>query len=303
MQLRYVYSELGQGLRRNLTMHLAVILTLVVSLTLVGIGLLFQQQATRAADHFGNQLQITVYLCRLNDSNPVCPNPVTEAQKAEIEAVVEDNPEVASHRFESGEVALEKAKELYGEELFSGDNPALTAEDMPQTIWITLEDPEQYEGITSAVQGLDGVSRVRDLREQVGPILTTITKMRTYALGTAGLLVLAALLLVANTIRLAAFARRKEIGIMRLVGASTLYIALPFLLEAMVTAVVGVALAAGALAAVMWFGVEQRISQTLSFMPWIGLPDFTTALIVIAILGPLLTLLPTLALTRKYLKV
>jgi cell division transport system permease protein len=89
MQLRYVYSELGQGLRRNLTMHLAVILTLVVSLTLVGIGLLFQQQATRAADHFGNQLQITVYLCRLNDSNPVCPNPVTEAQKTEIEAVVD----------------------------------------------------------------------------------------------------------------------------------------------------------------------------------------------------------------------
>ena len=92
MQLRYVYSELGQGLRRNLTMHLAVILTLVVSLTLVGIGLMFQQQATRAADHFGNQLQITVYLCRLNDSNPVCPNPVTDAQKAEIEAVVEENP-------------------------------------------------------------------------------------------------------------------------------------------------------------------------------------------------------------------
>ncbi|WP_246057107.1 FtsX-like permease family protein [Nocardioides eburneiflavus] len=119
---------------------------------------------------------------------------------------------------------------------------------MPQTIWITLEDPEQYEGITSAVQGLDGVSRVRDLREQVGPILTTITKMRTYALGTAGLLVLAALLLVANTIRLAAFARRKEIGIMRLVGASTLYIALPFLLEALVTALVSVALAGGALA-------------------------------------------------------
>ena len=53
----------------------------------------------------------------------------------------------------------------------------------------------------------------------------------------------------------------------------------------------------------MWFGVEQRISQTLSFMPWIGLPDYTTALIVIAVLGPLLTLLPTLALTRKYLKV
>lgn len=302
MQLRYVSSELGQGLRRNLTMHLAVILTLVVSLTLVGIGLLFQQQATRAADHFGNQLQITVYLCRLNDSNPVCPNPVTEAQKTEIEAVVDANPEVASYRFESGEVALEKAKELYGEELFSGDNPALTAEDMPQTIWITLEDPEQYEGISSAVQGLDGVSRVRDLREQVGPILTTITKMRTYALGTAAVLVLAALLLVANTIRLAAFARRKEIGIMRLVGASTLYIALPFLLEALVTALISVALAVGGLAAFLRFAIGD-LADNLRFVPWIGWDEFWLAAGAVAILGPVLTVLPTLVLTRKYLKV
>ncbi|MCY7402434.1 MAG: cell division protein FtsX, partial [Nocardioides sp.] len=64
MQLRYVFSELGQGLRRNLTMHLAVILTLFVSLTLVGMGVLFQQQATKAAEQWGNQLQITVFLCR-----------------------------------------------------------------------------------------------------------------------------------------------------------------------------------------------------------------------------------------------
>src|SRR5688572_33203833 len=98
MQLRYVYSELGQGLQRNLTMHLAVILTLVVSLTLVGVGLMFQQQASKAAQHFGNQLQITVYLCRLGDSNPVCPNPVTEAQKAELDKEDEDNPEVADYR-------------------------------------------------------------------------------------------------------------------------------------------------------------------------------------------------------------
>ncbi len=303
MQLRYVFSELGQGLRRNLSMHLAVVLTLFVSLTLVGIGVLFNQQATKAADHWGNQLQITVYLCRNGDSNPVCPNAVTEPQKAEITQVIEANPEVAGYRLESSETALDKAKELYGEELFSGDNPVLTADDMPQSIWITLEDPEKYEGIISAVSGLDGVSKVRDMREQVAPILESINMLQWVALGTAAFLVFAALLLVANTIRLAAFARRKEIGIMRLVGASTLYIALPFLLEALVTAVVGVVLAGGALGAVMWFGVEQRISQTLSFMPWIGLPDFTTALIVIAVLGPLLTLLPTLALTRKYLKV
>ena len=303
MQLRYVYSELGQGLRRNLSMHLAVILTLFVSLTLVGMGVLFQQQATKAAEQWGNQLQITVFLCRNGDSNPVCPSSVTDAQKTDIEAVVRDNPEVADYHFESSETALGKAKELYGEELFSGDNPAITAEDMPQTIWITLEDPEQFEGITSAVQGLDGVSRVQDMRKVIAPILGALSMLQWVALVTAAVLVFAALLLVANTIRLAAFARRKEIGIMRLVGASTLYIALPFLLEALVTAIIGVVLAGGALAAVQQFGIEGRGDDTLKFIPWIGWDEFGLALLAVGILGPLLTLLPTLVLTRKYLKV
>lgn len=90
---------------------------------------------------------------------------------------------------------------------------------------------------------------------------------------------------------------------MRLVGASTLYIALPFLLEALVTAFIGVVLAGGALAAFQHFGIEQRGNDELKFIPWIGWDEFGLALAAIAILGPLLTLLPTLVLTRKYLKV
>jgi cell division transport system permease protein len=305
MQLRYVSTELGQGLRRNLTMHLAVILTLFVSLTLVGLGLLFNQQATKAAEHWGNQLQITVFLCRANDSNPVCPNAVTQAQKAEILKVVADNPEVADYRTEDGQDALDKARELYGEDnkLFTDSEMALTADDMPETIWITLKDPAQYEGIVSAVESLDGVSKVRDMRQQLAPILGSINMMQWVALGTAGFLVLAALLLVANTIRLAAFARRKEIGIMRLVGASTLYIALPFLLEALVTALIGVLLAAGALGGFMFFGIEELSRNKLKFIPWVGMSEFWVAVGAVAVLGPLLTLLPTLVLTRKYLKV
>ena len=111
------------------------------------------------------------------------------------------------------------------------------------------------------------------------------------------------MLLVGNTIRLAAFARRKEISIMRLVGASTLYIALPFLLEALVTAAIGVVLGAGALAAAMYFGVKQRLQDFVGFIPWVGWETFAWAVVVIAILGPLLTLIPTLPLTRKYIKV
>ena len=303
MQLRYVWSELGQGLRRNVSMHIAVVLTLFVSMTLVGLGVLLNQQRSIATEYLGNQLEIATYLCRDSDANPSCASTATDVQKQAIEDVIESNPEVESYRFETKEEAFEKVKRLLGEEQFEGSNPVMTAEDMSEAYWITLKDPQEFEGITSAVVGLDGVSQIRDERETVKPLFDSLDTLKYASWGVAGFLLLAALLLVANTIRLAAFARRKEIGIMRLVGASTLYIALPFLMEALVTAVLGVALATGALAAVMWFGVEQRISQTLSFMPWIGVPDFTAAVIVIAVLGPLLTLLPTLALTRKYLKV
>jgi cell division transport system permease protein len=302
MQLRYVYSELGQGLRRNLSMHIAVVLTLFVSLTLVGLGVVLNQQAQRTAEQWGSELQITVFLCRERDDNPACTGEVTKAQKDAIQEVVEENPEVDSYYFESKAEAFDKVKELYDED-FKGVNAALKQDDLAESIWITLKDPEEFEGIKSAVVGLDGVSKVQDQRNIVGPVLNAINYMQRSALLIAIFLVVAALLLVANTIRLAAFARRKEIGIMRLVGASTLYIALPFLLEALVTALISVGLAAGALAAFIYFAVERSLSGVLGFIPWVGWPEYFIAVLAVAVLGPLLTLVPTLALTRKYLKV
>jgi cell division transport system permease protein len=303
MQLRYVFSELGQGLRRNLSMHIAVVLTLFVSLTLVGMGVLLHQQAQRAADQWGNQLQITVYLCRNGDNVPSCASEVTEPQKQAIAKVIDDDPNVASYYLESKAEAFAKVKELYGSERFTGPDAVITQDDMAESFWITLKDPHQAEVVKEAVVGLDGVSRVQDLRNVVGPILNFIDAMRNGAILIAGFLVLAALLLVANTIRLAAFARRREIAIMRLVGASTLYIALPFLLEAVVTAVIGVALALATLAGFMQFGIVDRLAKSLDFILWIDWGQFGWAVVVVAILGPVLTLLPTLLLTRKYLKV
>jgi cell division transport system permease protein len=303
MQLRYVFSELGQGLRRNLSMHIAVILTLFVSLTLVGFGVLLREQSIKATDQWGSELQITVFLCKARDDNPACTAEVTDAQKQAISQVVDDSPEVDDFRFESKEEAFQKVKELLGPEKFEGSNPAATAEDMPQSIWITLNDPDQYQGITSAIVGLDGVSQVRDQRDVVGPLLRSMKFMQRGSLVIALVLVAAALLLVGNTIRLAAFARRREIGIMRLVGASRLYITLPFLMEALVTAAISLVLSLGALGAFMYFGVDQWLSEELGFIPWIDWADTTTCIAVVAILAPVLTLLPTLVVTRKYLKV
>lgn len=303
MQLRYVFSELRQGLRRNLSMHVAVVLTLFVSLTLVGLGFLLNKQADRAAEQWGSQLEITVWLCKPDDDVASCAGEVTQAQKDAIETVIKDNPEVAGYRYESSEVAFEKVKQLLGEDKFVGSSPAATVDAMPQSYWIELKDPLKYEGITSALIGLDGVSGIRDMRDALEPIYTIINYMTLGALFIAFFLVFAALLLVGNTIRLAAFARRKEIGIMRLVGASGLYIALPFLMEALVTAAIALVFSIGALVAFMHFGVNGWLKDQFGFIPWIDWANVVTPVVVMAILAPLLTLLPTLVLTRKYLKV
>lgn len=303
--MRYVLSNLGQGLRRNVSMHLAVVLTLFVSLSLVGFGALLNRQTDHINDQLGSELEITAYLCRKNDTNPDCLGEVTDAQKKAIVKVVEDSPEVAGYRFESQETAFEKTKELYGPEeadRFEGPNAILRPEDLPESIWIELKDPREFEGITSAVVGLDGVARLVDQRETVGQITGIVDWLQRAALIVAAVLGIAALLLVANTIRLAAFARRKEIAIMRLVGASTSYIALPFLLEALVTAALGVGLAAGALAAFEKLVVIDQYSDFTVF-PLVDWSDLGYAAAVVAIAGPVITLLPTLLLTRKYVKV
>jgi cell division transport system permease protein len=312
MQLRYVFTELRSGLRRNLSMHVAVILTIFVSLTLAGCGMLLQRQADKTAETLGNELQILVNLCVVDDpsDSPNCSEgPVTEPQRKQIEKALSDSPEVESWEFQSQEEGYEKAQEIPElEPVFDGPDPVITVEDWPPQYWLTLSDPKEAEGAISAVTGLDGVSGIKDQRKQLKPVFGIIDALKYGSWIGAGLLLLASVLQVATTIRLAALARRREIAIMRLVGASTLYIALPFLLEALVTAIIGVALTAGALAAFVKFAVMDGLAGAIRFVPWIGWDDYVETLIGtvppgIVILGPALTLVPTLLLTRKYIKV
>ena len=147
------------------------------------------------------------------------------------------------------------------------------------------------------------MNTVRDLRSVLAPIYFWMNAFKWGAIAIASFLVIAAILQVGNTIRLAAFARRREIGIMRLVGASSLYIQLPFLMEALVAAVVGVALAGGALMLFMWVVIYQRLRPTSNIVAWVDWGDGLWAFGWIALIGLCLTLIPTLVMTRKYLKV
>jgi cell division transport system permease protein len=306
MQLTYVFSELGNGLRRNVSMTIAVIVTIFVSLTLVGMGLLLNAQAQKAEDFWGSKLQITVFLCNQNSATANCVNgEVTPAQKSQIQQVLKTNNEVASYRLASKQEAYDKFRAAY---VSNNDTQrrvydSIKPSDMQESYEVQLKDPQKFQGIKSAVQGLQGVNSVRDLRSVLKPIYFWMSVMKWGAIAVASFLVIAAVLQVGNTIRLAAFARRREIGIMRLVGASSLYIQLPFLMEALVAAVVGVALAAGSIMLFMWVVIYKTLRPTSNIVAWIDWGDGVRALGWIALIGLALTLIPTLAMTRKYLKV
>lgn len=304
--MRHLFTNLRQGLRRNLSMHVAVILTLFVSLSLAGVGVLLYKQAQITTDQIGSELTLNVYLCVPDDLDfPQCTSEVTPEQEAVITTAIEENPEVAGVEEISKEEGLEALIEL-GEvtrEQTQGDDALITAANLPKVLRVTLEEANQYDGVVSAVQSLDGVQSIVLAEDLVGPVFGTIESMQWVAFGGALVLVVAAVLLVANTIRLTALARRKEIEIMRLVGASRFFIAMPFLLEAIFDAVVGVLLAGGALAAMMKFGIRDELTdrvQSLLFVDW---PEFWQTAIIVAVLGPLMTVLPTLLLTRKYLRI
>jgi cell division transport system permease protein len=305
MQLRHVTTNLRQGLRRNMSMHAAVIITLFVSLTLAGIGVLFSKQAALTTEVVGNELQITVTLCVPDDRDfPQCTDEVTAEQEAAITKVIDDNPEVKGYEEVSKEQGLDILikRGVVDDKDTQGDDPIITAADIPKALRITLVDPDDYDGIVSAIENLDGVREITTAKELVGPVFKIIDAVKYSAFGAAVALILAAVMLVANTIRLTALARRKEIEIMRLVGASRIFIALPFLLEAIFTALVGVGLAAGALAAFEQFAVIRGIDAAFDGLPFVGWGDYVYAVVVVAIAGPVLTIVPTLLLTRKYLR-
>jgi cell division transport system permease protein len=305
VQLTYVFSELATGLRRNVSMTVAVVVTLFVSLTLVGLGLLLNAQADKAEEFWGDRLQVTIFMC--TDSSPTAnciDGRASEEQRERVESVLQRSDEVEAWRFETSEQAYEKWRDVYA----SGDTQqqvidAIRPNDLAESYWVTLEDPRQFDQLRTAVTDLEGVGSVRDLRQVLEPIYFWLDAFKWGAIVIAGFLLVAAILQVGNTIRLAAYARRKEIGIMRLVGASSLYIQLPFLLEALVASLLGILLAGAAIFTFLNVVVYRMLRPNSNLVAWVDYQDGLLAMSAMTVVGLVLTLVPTLLLTRKYLRV
>lgn len=307
MQISQILSELRTGVRRNVSMTISLVVTTFVSLTLVGFGALVIMQTDKTEQFFGDRLQLQVTLCSDSSITGTClDGAVTESQQQQIEKALQENPDVEAVRFQSSQESYDKAKELFSQSPSTERVFEITRPDQfSAAFFVTLADPDTTDSVTSQMTGTPGVDHVLSLTEQLKPLYLTLALLRNASLIIAGLLVVAAIMQVSNTIRLAAYARRREIGIMRLVGASSWHIQLPFVLESLLAALLAGALACAALAAFMRFAIFDGVltSRMATITDWIGWHEAFIAGGFTLALGIVLAMVPTFVMTRKYLDV
>ena len=299
-------SELKTSLSRNRSMTISLVVTMTVSLLLAALGLLMQSQAERTEKYFGDRLQLQVNLCTKNSPSATCLGGVaTDDQKAAVKEALNTNPEVKAFDVRTPTENYEQARELLGQtDTGRKQLETLGPTAFPESYFVTLKDPQEFDGVVSQVSGMDGVGNVNSLRKLLGPLFEILEKMQYAAIGTALVLVIAAILQVSNTIRMTAYARRREIGIMRLVGASSWHIQLPFVLESMLAALISAALAALGLGLFMYVVVYGYLRDNLGqITTWVRWQESVMVMGYTTVLALLLALVPTLVMTRKYLDV
>lgn len=287
MKLRFILSEVGKGLTRNRAMSVAVVIVTFVSLLFVGVAGLAQMQVGRMKSEWYDKIEVSIYMCATDDETPSCNG--DEATDDQIAAVREKlnsaelKPYVKEVYEESKEEAYANFQKLFG------DSPLgqwTTADMLQVSFRVKLVNPEQYTIIKEEFSGTAGVSVVKDQRELVEPLFQVIDKAKMLSLGLAAVMTIAAILLITTTIRLSAMSREQETSIMRLVGASTLFIQAPFMIEGAIAALVGAGLAVGALFAGVHFLVDGWLAQAFQWTSFIGMREvwIMTPLLVLAAL-------------------
>ncbi|WP_407442916.1 permease-like cell division protein FtsX [Rhodococcus sp. (in: high G+C Gram-positive bacteria)] len=257
MRASFLFSEVATGLRRNLTMTIAMILTTAISLALFGAGLLVVQMAGKTQQIFLDRVEVQVFLTEdISSLDPECEQEICSTLRSDIE----NTEDVVSVQYLSRDDAVADATDR----VFA-DQPELaelvSADSFPASFKIKMSDPDRFAMIQDEFGTRPGVDSVLNQQDLVERLFGVLGGIRNAAFAIATIQAIAAVLLIANMVQIAAFTRRTEVGIMRLVGATRWYTQLPFLLEAVVAAVVGAALAVGGLFAAKSMFVDDMLSE------------------------------------------
>jgi cell division transport system permease protein len=270
MRTDFVAREVVTGLRRNVTMTIAMVLTTAISLALVGTGLLAVRTIDRTEQLYSDRVEVQVALTSdVSAADTDC----SQAICSGLRATLEGSAFVEAVRFESQQEAYERYRELFaGQSLADVVRP----QSLPATLRVRLADQVAgAQAVRDLMADQVGVRNIIDQRDVVAKLFDFLGGVRNVTFALALVQAVAALLLISNTVQVSAYTRRTEVGVMRLVGATRWYTQLPFLIEAVVTGVVGAVIAALGLLVGKFLFIDQLLSGIVSngVVPPIELTD------------------------------
>ncbi|MET9348910.1 permease-like cell division protein FtsX [Streptomyces termitum] len=305
MRAQFVLSEIGVGLRRNLTMTFAVIVSVALSLALFGGALLMREQVSTMKDYWYDKVNVSIFLCNKTDastSSKCAKGAVTTQQREQIQADLKKMDIVENVIHETAEEAFKHYKEQYGDTAIAS---VITPDQMQESVRVKLKDPEKYKVVATAFAGRDGVESVQDQRSILETLFNMMRSVNYAAVALMLLMLVIALMLIINTVRVSAFSRRRETGIMRLVGASSFYIQMPFIMEAAFSGLIGGAFACVLLVAGRYFLVDHglNLAEQMPLVNFIGWDVVLAQLPLVIVIGLLMPSVAAFIALRKYLKV
>ncbi|OKL48165.1 cell division protein FtsX [Boudabousia liubingyangii] len=284
MRTRLILSQAFKGLARDKGMALAIALVTFVSILFVGGGSLLRMQVAKSQNQWFDEIEVSIFMCAKDDENRSCEGKAaSDEQVAAVKEALESpqmKPYVKSFELETEAQALENLKRLYPDRAVV----KLATEDvMPKSFRVKLVDPNKYQVVSEEFQSRPGVAQVMDQQQVVKPLLNALNRIAALTWGLAAIMTVAAILLITTTIRLFAMSRERETAIMRLVGASNLFIQAPFILQSAIAALVGAAAAIGALFVGVKVIVQGWLTDSFPWTSFIGYKE-------VAILSPVLVI-------------
>lgn len=303
MRSNFVFQEIWIGLRRNLTMTVVLIVVVAISLFLLGMGLLIMKQVNNTKTYWQGKVQISVYLCTATSPSLGCRQngPATLQEKAQIMHDLQALPQVEHVYYESQQLAYQRFKQEFSNQ--PSFVQAVPPDEIPDSFRVKLRNPAtDYSIVAGTLQGRPGIDQIMDERSLLDKFYKLLNGLRNGSLIVAVIMVIAAVLLVGNTIRLSAFNRRRETGIMRLVGASNFYVQLPFLLEAVIAGLLGWIIASGLLLVLKLLWLD-TLQQYFTFNVQLSASDLVQVVVLALCAGILLCGATSFLTLRRYLRV
>ena len=302
-RISYIAVEAYRGFRRNLLLAISMVIIVAISLTLFGIALLAGKQVTLFGGYWSDRIEVSVFLAPK----------ISPEQRESIGQQLRGQSVVERVYYESKQEAYERFKDQFKD---SPDMVRNVSPDvLPESYRVKLRDPAQFAQVHDLFcsgrfndRGREicnpGIESVIDQKKLVERLFALLNMLKNSFFVLAGVLGLAAVVLIAVTVRVAAFARRKETQIMKLVGASNTYIRLPFLAEGVVAGLLGTLVAFGLLRAGMFYldRVRNQVS-IFQILPAVGMREFYSSCIVLLALGVIASAVASLLALRKYVRI